>query len=97
MMFLFVLDTVILYNLACIYADDTFFTKSCLYISGPVTSGISNVFMVVWVILCSALEKVVVILCQVSHEYRYVSYRLAREKAHAKALARASTNLFWSD
>lgn len=96
MMVLFLVILYFFYDFAYLSCTKYFFTKSSLLIPGPATSGISNIFMVVWVILCSALEKLVVILCKVSHEYRYVSYRLAREKAHAKAVKRASTDLFHS-
>jgi len=54
-----------------------------------VTSGVANIFKVVWVIFCASLEKLVVILNQLSSEYRDVSRQLAKEKKQEKMKCQA--------
>ena len=48
------------------------------------TTGVANMFKVVWVILYASLEKLVDILNQVSSEYREVSRQLAKDKEQKK-------------
>jgi len=56
----------------------------------PVTTGVTNIFKVIWLIFCAFLKKLVLILNQVSSEYRDVSRQLAKEKKQMKLERQAS-------
>jgi len=56
----------------------------------PVTTGVANIFKMIWVILCASLEKLVRFLNQLSSEYREVSRQLARDKEQKKLERHAS-------
>ena len=56
----------------------------------PVTTGVANIFKVIWVIICASLEKLVRVLNQLSSEYREVSRQLAKDKEQKKMEREAS-------
>jgi len=56
----------------------------------PVTTGVANIFKVIWVIICASLEKLVLVLNQLSSEYREVSRQLAKDKKQKKLERQAS-------
>lgn len=56
-----------------------------IYVTEPVTTGVTNIFMLIWVVLCASLEKLVECLDGLSAEYRDVSCKLSKEKAQDKA------------
>ena len=61
----------------------------------PMTTGVANIFKVIWVILCASLEKLVLVLNQLSAEYREVSRQLAKDKEQ-KRLERQASDSFHS-
>lgn len=69
-------------------------TVKCNACVEPVTTGVANIFKVIWVIFCASLERLVVILNQLSSNYREVSRQLAKEKKQKK-LERQASKLLW--
>jgi len=60
----------------------------------PMTTGVANILKVIWVILCASLEKLVLVLNQLSSEYREVSRQLTKDKEQKRLERQASDGFF---